>query len=250
MKHTKINLVMAAAAVVGLFSMALAPVAMAHNGRDAVSGSRDDVATTTSSEDLSGSSKPDKAKVQERVLELKTKAKSNLAERRAGKEALTAERRQKVCEQRKVSINNKVTAFSKSADNILTRFDAVYTRVKDFKTEKKADVANYDELIAAADAKQAAATEAVAALKETSTEFDCTTTDPAQTLATIKAATVDARTALKEYRTSIKNIVVALAQVQKNSTDKQSTGDNTGDNTNDTTNPDATTTSPATTEEQ
>ena len=247
MKHTKINLIMAAAAVVGLFSMALAPVALAHKGSDDVVSSRDGSST---GDDRGGLKEADEAKVQERVLELKTKAKSNLAERRAGKETRTAEHRQKACEQRKVSINNKVTAFSKSADNILTRFDAVYTRVKDFKTDKKVDVANYDELIAAADAKQAAATEAVAALKETSTEFDCTSTDPAQTLATIKAATVDARTALKEYRTSIKNIVVALAQVQKNSTDQQSTGDDTGDNTNDTTNPDATTTSPATTEAQ
>lgn len=249
MKHTKINLVMAAVAIVGLLSMAVAPAALAQNDRSAVASGRDDVATTASGDDLGGSAKPDNAKVQERVLELKTKAKSNLAERRAGKEALSTERRQKVCEQRKVSINNKVTAFSKSADNILTRFDVVYTRVKAFKTDKKADVANYDALIAAADAKQAAATEAVAALKETSTTFDCASTDPAQTLATIKAATVDARTALKEYRTSIKNIVVALAQVQKNTGDQSSSDQpTTGDNTNTTT--DTTTTTPTTTEAQ
>jgi hypothetical protein len=89
--------------------------------------------------------------------------------------------------------------------------------------------------VAAADAQQTTATEAVAALKELSADFDCTTTDPAQTLAAIKASTTDAKTALKDYRTSIKNIVVALAQVNKSSTtgtDDQS-GDNTG--TNDTT---------------
>jgi hypothetical protein len=235
MKHTKINLMMAGAAIVGLFSLALAPVTLAHNGPH----------------EGAAALHADKAKVQERVLELKTKAKSNLAERRAGKEARTAERRQHVCEQRKKSISNKITAFAKSADNILTRFDAVYVRVKDFKTDKKVDVTNYDELIAAADAKQTAAAEAVAALKELSADFDCTATDPAQTLAAVKAATVDARTALKEYRTSIKHIVVALAQVHKNSGNQQTTGGDGSDAISPaTTDPDAATSSPALPEEQ
>jgi hypothetical protein len=219
MQHLKkLNALCMGLAVAGLVTFAVAPAAIAHGAED--NGS------------TGGQGKANQAKVEDRIKTLRATGQEKLAERRAGHEAKTAERRQQICENRKTGINKKITAFSKAADTKLTQFNNVYTRVKEFKTDKQLEVSNYAELVAAADAQQTTATEAVAALKELSADFDCTKTDPAQTLAAIKASTTDAKTALKDYRTSIKNIVVALAQVNKSSTtgtDDQS-GDNTGAN--------------------
>ena len=245
MKNSKFMVVLPMLAVAGLLFFVAAPVALAHGGPN----SDDEVAATSSgntsstetedqTDDFGGLSKANSDHVQDRIKDLRAQAKLNLEKRREGREAKTAERRQTICENRKTSINHKIQAFSKSGENILTRFNDVYTRVKNFKTDKKLEVSNYDALIAAADAKQQAATDAVAALKDLTADFDCTSSDPAQTVAAIKAATAEAKTALKEYRTSIKNIVVALAQVNK--TSDEGSDYNSTDNTT-TTTPDTTT---------
>jgi chromosome segregation ATPase len=219
----KLNMLCLGLAAAGLVSFAAAPAVLAHE----VENRKDN---------FGGLNKANNAHVEDRINDLRAQAKLNLEQRRAGREAKTIERRHTICENRKTSISNKIQAFSKSGENILTRFNDVYTRVKGFKTDKKLEVSNYDALIAAADAKQQAATDAVAALKDLSADFDCMSSDPAQTVAAIKAATAAAKTSLKEYRTSIKNIVVALAQVNKTSDESSADDDSTstGDNTNST----------------
>lgn len=227
MKYQKARLGLSVFAISGLVFFNAAPFVSAHGhepGGDTVSAQTE---TETETE-----THVDQTKVEDRIAENRGKAKQELAQLRANKPQKTTEQRQKACEQRKGSIDNRLSAYNKAANTKLTQFNTIFERVKKFKTDKALQVSNYDELVATATAKQTAATEAVAALKDLSGTVDCTTTDPAATVATIKTTTAAARTALKDYRTAIKNIVVALAQVNKTS---NSTSTSTGSTTDTTT---------------
>jgi DNA anti-recombination protein RmuC len=230
MKYQKVRVGLSGFALFGLVFFSAAPIALAHQGSNSGSGSDELVATTTGTE-TETETEVDQAKVEDRIKHSKADGQEKLAALREKKQAKTAEQRQKVCEQRKGSINNRVTAYNKAANNKLKQFNTIFERVKKFKTDKALQVSNYDALITAATEKQTAASEAVAALKDLSADIDCTATDPASTVASIKSATIEARTALKEYRKSIKDIVVALAQVNKASDNSLSTPTTTeGDN--------------------
>ena len=226
MKYQKVRLGLSVFAISGLVFFNAAPFVSAHGnepGGDSVSAQTETETQTDTTTTV------DQTKVEDRMNQSRGKAKQELATLRANKPVKTTEQRQKACEQRKVSINNRITAYNNAANTKLTQFNTIFERVKKFKTDKALKVTNYDQLVATATEKQTAATEAVAALKDLSADFDCTSTDPAATVASIKTATADARTALKDYRTAIKNIVVALAQVNKtsNSTSTDSTTDTT-----------------------
>lgn len=129
--------------------------------------------------------------------------------RKSGKEH-SREQRQKACEQRQKSIDKRTTNFAAAAERHLGVFDKIFTRVQAFHDAKNLDVADYDTLVAAVTAKQAAAQTAVDELKALDVDLDCTQSDPASTVAEIKTAVAGARKALKEYRTSIKDLVTTL----------------------------------------
>ena len=87
-------------------------------------------------------------------------------------------------------------------------------------------VANYDTLVATAKTKQAAAQSAVNELKALDVTIDCTQPDPASTVATLKAAVQKARSALQDYRASIKDVVVALKGASTSTSDSTNTEGN------------------------
>jgi hypothetical protein len=223
MKYSKLRLGLSSFAISGLVFFSSAPIALAHDGGSTNSGS-DDTSVETETETHT-EVEANQTQVEDRVHRSESDGKQKLAELRSQKAAKTAEQRQKACEQRKTSINNRITAYNKAANNKLTHFNTIFERVKKFKTDKALQVSNYDALVATATSKQQAATDAVAALKALTADFDCTSTDPGATVASIKSATADARTALKEYRKSIKDIVVALAQANKTTSSDNDTND-------------------------
>jgi hypothetical protein len=245
MTYSKLRLGLSTFAISGLVFFSAAPMAFAQHGDSTSTSSRgsDSGTTVSSADDSTVHGEPEtteveasKTGVEDRIHHSETDGKQKLALLRTQKAAKTAEQRQKSCEQRKTSINNRITAYDNAANTKLTQFNTIFERVKKFKTDKALQVSNYDALVATATAKQQAATDAVAALKALSADFDCASTDPGATVASIKSSTVDARTALKEYRKSIKDIVVALAQVNKtSSSDSTATNDDSTTTTTTTT---------------
>lgn len=131
-----------------------------------------------------------------------------------GSEHSTAQR-VKTCQNIQKAVNNKLKAFDNHADRYLTRLNGVFTKLQNFQSEKNLPVANYDTLVATATQKQTDATVAVEALKSLGSTLDCTSSDPAGLLASVKSGASDTRDALKDFRTALKNIVVALAQANK-----------------------------------
>ncbi|MDB5166620.1 MAG: hypothetical protein JWM37_692 [Candidatus Saccharibacteria bacterium] len=158
---------------------------------------------------------------------LEARAKSLLAnDRKNGKEHTVAER-QKYCKEHQTAITAKITKIGTKAQKHLDSFDATFIKVKAYQTKNQLPVSNYEELVATATAKQAAANAAVGALVSVSGKVDCSSADPATSVATVKAAADDAKAALQAYRSSVKAIVEALLAAQPASTTSKSTTEGT-----------------------
>lgn len=194
-------------------------------GDDTTTSNDDAPVATTTSVNSSDDDSEVPARVQERINAAKQKAQSQVESARKNVQTQTQEKRKQLCENRKNAIDNKLNAFTAAADKHLARLNGAYTKLKDYQTKNNVSVSNYDELISAADAKQQAATEAVAALKSVSGGIDCSSADVAVQLKTVKEAAATARNALKAYRTSLHDILVALAQATK-ATVQEKTGGN------------------------
>jgi hypothetical protein len=149
------------------------------------------------------------------------------------KNELTQDKKQKACEAHKTEINKRANNYASAAQKHLGVFNDIFTKLQNFYTSKGLNVSNYDTLVADATAKQTAAATAVQALKDADVSIDCTSTDPASTVATLKVTVANARQALKDYRTSLKNLVVAFKGASTSTTGKS---DDTSDNDTTTTN--------------
>ena len=217
----------------GVFALAAAPVAADSgsgdtSGSDSTSQSSDTSSTDSTSSDTQTTeteSTTETQDVKDAVERFRQDAKDELKQMREQEHSsLTEHGRQLACEKRQASINNRISNYADAAQRHLGVFTDIFTKVKSFYATKNLSVSNYDTLVAAVTAKQTAAQTAVDALKALDVKIDCTQTDPAQTLAAVKSAVSDARTALQAYRTSIKDLIVAISSALDQQT--QSTGGN------------------------
>lgn len=157
--------------------------------------------------------------VQSRLAEMKENAKKELEQKKEGRKELAEEKRKQVCENRQKAIENKLAAFNQAADKHLAKLDGVFTKVKNYQSEKNLNPVGWADLVAAAEAKQAAATAAVAALKEVAVGVDCSNPETVVKLSEVREAAKATRTALHDYRKALKDMVVALAQAKEDTND-------------------------------
>jgi hypothetical protein len=162
--------------------------------------------------------------VKTRVSELRENAKKELEHKKQDRTEKTAEKRKLVCENRQNAIQNKLAAYNQAADKHLTKLDGVYTKIKAYKAAENLQPNGWSDLVAAADTKQAAATAAVAALKQVATGVDCNDPETVVKLSAVREAAKSTRSALHEYRMALKTMVVALAQARDAAENTTSTG--------------------------
>ena len=157
--------------------------------------------TTTESSDDSTS----RTRAQE-VAKHRAELRQKLQEMKAENKTRLDDARKKVCENRQEQINSIIKKRSEQATKQFEVFTKISDRVQEFVKTKNLTVENYDSLVAAINEKAAAAQAAIET--NSGTTFDCATTSgdkPAQ----LPRTTIDAvRTALQEYRTAIKNLIV------------------------------------------
>jgi hypothetical protein len=160
-----------------------------------------------------------------RKSELRSRAEKLLAAERQDKKVKSLEDRRKSCEARRAGLTTRSANYSRNAKKHLDTFNTVYDKVLAFQAEKQLTAGDFATLKATADAKKAAAISAVAALEDPSVTIDCTASDPAVGVATLKTSVGNARKSLQEYRTAIKNLVAALqsAKDEDNSSANNST---------------------------
>ncbi|MEO5691252.1 MAG: hypothetical protein ABIQ64_03640 [Candidatus Saccharimonadales bacterium] len=128
--------------------------------------------------------------------------------------------KKKVCEKRFGTIKKIMQNAHKRGARQLDVFTTIADRTKAFYEAKQYSVANYDELVATVEDKKQAAIVAVAMSNETIDQFTCDGDDPISIKDLFKAQIQDQNTALKAYKTTIKDLIVAV----KSSKSQNATG--------------------------
>lgn len=194
-----------------VFLLSFAPVAVfANDGEDNSSsptsgtGNTENEVNEIKAEDTSNDDRGGQLK--ERLLELKQ-------ERQSNKQHRLEANKLRVCENRKTKITAIMARSITRAEKQLALFTTIATRVKAFYAEKGRTAANYDQLVAAADAAKAKAEANLETLKGLDA-FDCNSEDPKGEIEAFKLALKSINSDLKDYRTSVKNLIVAVKSAQ------------------------------------
>lgn len=143
-------------------------------------------------------------------------------EKQENKQNKLNEGRIRSCQAKEKSITNRLWNLMQLSENMELKFNLIAGRVKDYYTEKlipegKA-ISNYNELLTQIDNKRANIQIALTDAQQNASKFNCTTGDPKVQLAQYRQDMQEVNGALKEYRTSIRNLIVA---VHSNNTDNK-----------------------------
>lgn len=136
-------------------------------------------------------------------------------------------KRLEVCQKRQSKINDIGSKSTEQNKKHLAVFQKIEANVEQFYVNKNLSAEGYDAAVAAADEKEAIAVAAIEASAEIS--FDCSTTDGAEPGSAVKELMTSRHSALKEYRTAIKNLIVI---VKKANSESVKTSDSTKTETN------------------
>lgn len=201
---------------IAAFLLALAPVATARTfALDNGGGTR---AQESNNDERDEDESPKiRGDAERRISDMRSNAQKEVEQKREsrGKKAANDKKSKLECENRQKAINEKFVAVNKAAENYLNTLNTVFGAVQTYQGQKNLPLANYQELVAAATDKQAAAVPAVNLLKTAAQTIDCNKSDVVVKLSTVRDVIKDTRQALHEYRMAIKDIVFALSQAQQ-----------------------------------
>ena len=123
----------------------------------------------------------------------------------------------KACQARENAITKRMTRLTELVMTIEGQFDAITQRTEEYYTSKVVPsgkiVANYDTLVADIQTKKTTVQTALTATQTNSTGFSCDGNDPKGLLTQFRTDMQTVRKALQDYRTSIKNLIVAVRSV-------------------------------------
>lgn len=144
------------------------------------------------------------------VAEKRAAAEKRIATIKENVREKLATKRLEVCEKRQAKINDIARRGATQNTKQLAVFQKIEAKVMQFATNKNITGEAIDAALAVANEKEAAAVAAIEVSQ--STTFDCATTDGANPGSAIKQAMTSRHSALKEYRTAVKNLIVAVKQ--------------------------------------
>jgi peptidoglycan hydrolase CwlO-like protein len=123
----------------------------------------------------------------------------------------------RACQAREKGIKNRSTHLTDLVKNMEDKFDAILQRVEGYYTNTVVPsgktVSNYDSLVLDIQTKKAAVQVTLTKAQNDVTSFSCTLDNPKETMAKFKDDMQLVKQALKDYRTSIKNLIVAVHSV-------------------------------------
>jgi hypothetical protein len=119
------------------------------------------------------------------------------------------EARKKVCVSRSTAIKKVMTNGAEAGQRHMNFFGKSVERIQQFYESKKLTIANYDQLLASISAKKDAVQSALTALRAVPA-FDCSSDNPVGNVDDYKAKLAAVRNALKEYRSAIHALLVAV----------------------------------------
>ncbi|MBI3397376.1 hypothetical protein HY045_02780 [Candidatus Woesebacteria bacterium] len=123
----------------------------------------------------------------------------------------------KACQARENAIKTRSTHLGQLATTMEEKFDAIAKRVEEYYTTKVVPsgktVSDYDALVADIQTKKTAVQTALTQAQADSTGFSCTGDDPKGQMTLFRKDMQAVIQALKDYRTSIKSLIVAVHSV-------------------------------------
>lgn len=123
----------------------------------------------------------------------------------------------RACQARESAITQRTTHLIELVTTMESKFDDIAKRTEDYYTTKVVPsgktVANYTTLVSDIETKKAAVATAVTTAQTDGTGFTCTGNDPKGQLTQFRIDMQNVIKALKDYRTSIKNLIVAVHSV-------------------------------------
>lgn len=214
MQHLKristFALVLVVAAVVGTTA-----TTFAQNGAD------DNDPSNTSGSGTSQETETEHKLSPERRSEFRQRANDEIEKKRSEmseKKAKNTEERKNRCESHKQGLSNKFSRIVSNAKKHQTRIDKFLDKATAYKDSSGLDPANWDTLLASAQAAKETSTASIADLEAITPTIDCNSESVASDVATFKAAASKVRDDLKAYKTSVKALLKALQEAKETTT--------------------------------
>jgi hypothetical protein len=120
----------------------------------------------------------------------------------------------KICQNRETEIKNTLARISDRGAKRIDTFNKIVIRVEEFYIAKGNILDNYDELAAVVDTNKMIVQDAINDLPLASSNFTCTSDNPRSVITEFKNKNLSLNSALKNYKTSIKNLIVGVKSVQ------------------------------------
>ncbi len=148
--------------------------------------------------------KKQEMKAAKEAAELRLKAKHE-----ARQEKLSASQLE-ICKGREENINNRIARIADRSTKHLELFSQIAERTQAFYINNELTVDDYQALIDDVMAKKSAAETAVASISTVTSDFSCTDENPKLAIESFKTSLKTSIDVLKEYRTSVKNLIIAV----------------------------------------
>lgn len=149
-------------------------------------------------------------------------------EKRLQSQNRLTEAKLRACQAKETSITKRMGQLEKLVTNMQAKFSAIEGRVEEYYTSKMVPsgktVANYNNLVADIQTKKGAVQTALTQTQSDAATFTCSGDDPKGQLAQFRNDMRAVKSTLKDYRTSIKNLIVAVRSVTGSSPKPTKTG--------------------------
>ncbi len=139
--------------------------------------------------------------------------------KKAAAKAKGAEAKLKACQNHEKVVTNIMSRISDRGQKQIDLFTKIATRTEDFYVSKGKTLSNYGALVADVNAKEAAAQAEVTAIANTTTTFTCDGTNDKAKVTEFKDSLKAEISALKDYKTAVKNLIVGIKSVQSTTAD-------------------------------
>lgn len=139
--------------------------------------------------------------------------KSKIEAKRLERATKLADNKLRVCKKREKAIGNIMLRVGDRGTKQLATFTKISERVQAFYKDKGLMLDDYDSLVSEVNIKKIAAESAIENTKSSIPTFKCDGADPKGTAESFKQVSIVERQSLKEYKTAIKNLIVAVKSV-------------------------------------
>lgn len=167
-----------------------------------------------------------RAELEAKRQELRAAQEAAKAQLEAEREANRAARQEKlsaskleICKAHEANINNRIARIADRSAKHLELFNQISERTQTYYVNSGRTVVNYDVLLADIATKKASAEQAVADIIATTANFSCESENPKIVVEEFKLSLTASIQVLRDYRTTVKDLLVAVKTADITSSD-------------------------------